>query len=81
MFSGRVLLTTVVMTCLRSEESELGWQTGGHCGKGGTALTLLPPLYFLRKKKKRNCSDFNMREFFMNNAFNTQKAKTPQRAF
>lgn len=22
-----------------------------------------------------------MREFFMNNAFNTQKAKTPQRAF
>lgn len=51
-FAGRVLLTTLVMTCLLSEESELGWQTGGHCGKGGTALTLLPPLYFLRKKKE-----------------------------
>lgn len=51
LFSGRVLLVTVVRTSLLSEESEWGWQTEGHCGEEGTTLTLLPPLYFLRKKE------------------------------
>lgn len=78
LFSGSVLLITVVTTSLLSEESELGRQTGGHCGEGGKTYSATTSAF---PEKKRNCSDFNMHEFFMSNAFNAREAKTPERAF